>query len=126
MSGHTPNPADEYAVQLARLVTRVRYAANAMEEEGQPRPDRLTGQVDTVAAARRVVDILTGSARDLIGQLIVAAVRADHASARLTPAELIDRAATALEDSGMIGTTGKSDAGEHYADVALRGAGVIR
>jgi hypothetical protein len=121
----------EYDEQLDRLVTSLHALANEAARAGDARRPRFDGISSTRVAVDRMM--LATDVQHLIlrwaGQqnshlvcLIFAALRAEHASARSTPGELLDQAITGLE-----GIMGAADATPtELADLALRGAGVIR
>lgn len=123
-----------YDVQLAHLVNSLRALADKVEHDGNARRARFVG----ISSERRAVDrtILAGDVHDLVMEwvgrrnsnltcLMFAAIQAEHASARATPAELLDLAATGLDAAAGEGVWETGEA-EKWADVALRGAGVIR
>ncbi len=125
-----------YDVQLDRLVNSLRSLADKVLYDGDARRARYVG----ISSERRAVDrtFLASDVHDLVMEwvgrrnsnltcLMFAAIQAEHPTARATPAELLDQAATALDEAlqpenGHIG----DDAGEWLAEIALRCAGVIR
>lgn len=125
------DPDHEYDIQLDRLANSLHALADQVRNEGDATRVRYVG----ISSERRPIDrtILASDVHDAVmhwvGQknshltcLMFAAIRAEHATARSTPAELLDQAATGL-DSIM----GAADAtAEEMAELALRGAGVIR
>lgn len=117
----------EYDTQLTRLANTLRALADEVEREGQrwrTQPPSLSRQSrpDRVWCASEVQNVVLrwlGRQNSDLVCLWYAAVRAEHATARETPAVLLDKAATALADRNV-------PMPETLADAALRGAGVIR
>lgn len=121
-----------YDVQLTRLVNGLHALADALERAGNCHRGHPSGygreaHVDRVWAASEVHRRLLGWLGQHNGDLMLlwyAAVKAEHAGARSTPAEMLDRAATAVGDAGML--AGPDGAEVLVAEAALRGAGVLR
>ena len=128
------DPEHDYDVQLDRLVNSLHALADKAKAVGNARTPRYDG----ISSTRRKVDrtFLASDVHDLVMAwvgdrnshltcLMFAAIEAEHPTARSTPAQLIDQAATALETAAGDGVWEAGEA-ERWADVALRGAGVIR
>ncbi len=133
MSKLTKDQADDlYDRALSHLASDLRHLAADVERLGktyQPMPGRahdpkLTRVWAASEVHNKVLSWLGQHNGALLG-LWWAAVEAEHATARSTPAELIDHAATALEAAAGEGVWEAGES-EKWADVALRGAGVIR
>lgn len=119
----------DYDTQLARLVTSLRALAGRVEHAGDAQRLRTVGlssqriQPDRTFLASDVHDLIlgwVGERNSHLTSLMFAAIQAEHAAARATPAEMLDAAATAL------GRFADIEDPERAAEVALRGAGVIR
>jgi hypothetical protein len=128
------DPEHEYDVQLDRLVNSLHALADEVRREGDARRSRFEG----ISSTRRPVDrtILASDVHDTVMNwvgrknsnltcLMFAAIRAEHPTARSTPAELLDQAITALQDVGPADPHTEAEHAE-LAEAALRGAGVIR
>lgn len=121
----------EYDKQLGWLVNSLRSLADQVERTGQTHRDhvpRLPDTHDRVFAASEVQNKVTawfGGHNSYLIALWYNAIRAEHATARGTPAELLDLATTGLRD---VGPADPHTEDEHLllAEAALRGAGVIR
>ena len=131
------DPEHEYDVQLDRLVNSLHALADKAKAVGNARTPRYDG----ISSTRRKVDrtFLASDVHNLVMAwvgdrnshltcLMFAAIEAEHPTAHLTPAQLLDRAATALEPRVVpfVGQGGATSHAEMLADIALRGAGVIR
>ena len=131
------DPEHDYDVQLDRLVNSLHALADEVRNIGDARRPRFEG----ISSTRRPIDrtILASDVHDTVMNwvgrknsnltcLMFAAIEAEHPTAHLTPAQLLDRAATALEPRVVpfVGQGGATSHAEMLADIALRGAGVIR
>lgn len=120
-----------YDQELARVVNSLRSLADKVERTGQAHRDRvprMEPHVTRVYAASEVQNEVAawfGGHNSYLVVLWYAAIRAEYANARCTPAELLDAATTGLQD---VGPADPHTEDEHVllAEAALRGAGVIR
>lgn len=124
----------DYDVQLSRLVNSLKALASRVEHAGDARRLRTVGmssrgvQPDRTFLASDVHDLIlgwVGEKNSHLTCLMFAAIRAEHATSRGTPAELLDHAITALQDVGPADPHAEDEHAE-LAEAALRGAGVIR
>lgn len=128
----------DYDVQLGRLVNALRGLADRVEHAGDAHRPRTLGmsstrtRPDRTFLASDVHDLVLGWAGERnshLTSLMFAAISAQHATARGTPAELLDRAATGIAEVAH-DTPGcevvADDALVALAEAALRGAGVIQ
>lgn len=126
------DPEHYYDVQLDRLVNSLHSLADEVRNIGDARRTRFEGlsstqrKVDRTFLASDVHDRVmqwVGAKNSHLTCLMFAAIEAEHVTAHLTPAQLLDRAATALEGSDRW-VHGPDP--ETVAETVLRGAGVIR
>ena len=118
--------AEDYDAALAGLVNQLHHIAETVRREGESWRDP-SRRLDRVQCAMFIRGAIyeRPALHQLVTRLLYAAIEAEHPTARSTPAQLIDGAATALEDRiGDLIRTG--DDVEELAEAALRGAGVIR
>lgn len=134
----------DYDVQLGALVQQLHHVAEEIRRREEYRIDQ--GE-DRVQCARGIqTSLLQRFALDRgpLQKLLDCAIRAEHPTARATPAELLDQAITALQeptasllrraaeaiddvlDLAPHGKLSRVHAPEVLAEAALRGAGVIR
>lgn len=93
------------------------------------RTDRMSGLPDHVGTALDVVNMVHREVVALhLHDLVRAAAMADHPTARATPAQLLDRATSALADKWHSWPDGRPGEGWmlELAEAALRGAEVLR
>lgn len=112
-----------YLGEVASIAQKLRRLADTVDRLGvEVRTNSVNGQrpsrSDAVYEIDKKLREFTG-----LGLLWWYAIEADHASARLTPAQLLDQAATGVEKA--MGDDLAHDP-EELAEAALRGAGVLR
>lgn len=123
-----PNPQDPdgvYRNQVTGVARRLRRLAEDVERIGRPGASLDTGLPDHVTPALNVTNrVQSELARLGLVDLVLAAVLADHPTARFSPAQVLDRAASAVaahldgpREDGWV---------EAVAEAALRGAEVLR
>lgn len=111
-----------YDKMVGYIANQLRALANEVEKAGYSYTSGPEARTRVWTATEVGTVIYRWLARGDLGVLVVRAVEAEHATARSTPGELLDLAATGLES-----IMGAADASaEELADLALRGAGVIR
>ncbi len=122
----------QYDVMVSALTNQLHHIAESLRIIGESHRSPGTNRKGRVECAMAIQDALIRrpSLSDTLRRLLEAAIAAEHPTARATPAELLDQAATALEGQevslwGSVVTLDGSDA-ERLADLTLRGAGVIR
>lgn len=127
MSAQTP--LEEYEAYARRMAARLRAIAGAIEGQvAQPKRDEF-GRPDHVGSALAIVATLIREVHQMQPpHLIHLAVQADHATARESPAALLDRATTGLAEKwyawGPIGPTEDGWMVE-LAEATLKGAGIL-
>lgn len=130
-----PNPQDPdgvYRNQVTGVARRLRRLAEDVERIGRPGASLDTGLPDHVTPALNVTNrVQSELARLGLVDLVLAAVLADHPTARFTPAQLLDKATAAVEalveslpDNGFPGDKNPGELA--VAEAALRGAEVLR
>jgi hypothetical protein len=107
------------------VARRLRRLAEEVERMGRPGASLDTGLPDHFTPALNVTNrVHSELARLGLVDLLLAAVRADHPTARFTPAQLLDKATSAV----VVHLDGPREDGwtEAVAEAALRGAEVLR
>lgn len=121
----------DYDVQLGRLVNSLKALASRVEQVGDARRLRAVGlsaPIDRTFLASDVHDLImgwVGEKNSHLTCLMFAAIAAEHPGGRGTPAEMLDGASSALAAAAGEGVWERGEK-ERWAEVALRGAGVIR
>ncbi len=119
----------QYDVMVSALTNQLHHIAESVRVIGESHRAPGTNRTGRVECAMVIHDALIRrpSLSDTLRRLLEAAIAAEHPTARATPAELLDHAATAVD--AELDAKGAPDFNVDpvtLAEAALRGAGVIR